>query len=422
MAMTIPAIKGQMGTNVYYETKMRAQELAQGAQVASERHDWANLSIEERLQRQLNDKRVREEIVPYLAKSADRFFGAVIILIEDAEVEFEPAGKYLGKDVPAAYKKTFDHLGALTIDGGQFIVLDGQHRWAALRAVVTGKDDKNNSVTGPEVGKVADDEIVVIFLPFSSTETTRRIFNKINRNAKPTGRSDNIITSEDDGNAIIARKLLSDGEPLGATRSNKELLVNWRSTTISPRSAQWTTISAVHTTVIDILKQAGHTYQFSEKDDVVRPSDAKLDEAYEVVHDWWVDLMDNIDAFKEIVAHPDDVAQIRADHDEWGLLLKPATHMVIVKALIKCVGRGIDRTTAIKRLNKVDWRLDADLWQDVLILPSGRIVARAENYDVSAELLAYLIGAEALDDAGKKAVRDKVAKFKGEGYVLPAHL
>ena len=51
MAMTIPAIKGRMGTNDYYEAKMRAQELVQAARVASERDTWASLSIEERLQR-----------------------------------------------------------------------------------------------------------------------------------------------------------------------------------------------------------------------------------------------------------------------------------------------------------------------------------------------------------------------------------
>jgi DNA sulfur modification protein DndB len=418
MAMTVPAIKGQMGSNVYYETKMRAQELVQAARVASERDTWASLSIDERLQRDLNKKRVREEIVPYLAKSPDRFFGSVIILIEDAEIDFESAGKYLAKDVPAAYRKTFEQTGALTIDGGKFIIIDGQHRWAALRAVITGQDDQGNSVFGPEVGEVPDDELMVIFLPFSSVETTRRIFNKINRNAKPTGRSDNIITSEDDGNAIIARKLLSSGEPLGTTRSNTELIVNWKSTTISPRSAQWTTISAVHTTVIDILKHA--KIQFSEKHDVVRPEEERLDEAYEIVKEWWMDLVDGVDAFKAVIAKPDEIPQIRDTHDEWGLLLKPATHMVIVKAVIKAVERGVDRNKAIARLNKVDWHLDADLWQDILILPSGRIVARAENYDVSAELLAYLIGAEVTDDAAKKAVQDKIVKFRGDEYTLPS--
>lgn len=418
MALTVPALKGRMGSNEYYETKMRAQELIQAARVASERDAWASLTIEERLQRELNDKRVREEIVPYLAKAADRFFGAIIVLIEDADIEYEPAGKYLANNVPAAYRKTFEQTGALTIDGGQFIILDGQHRWAALRSVIQGKDDKGNAVTGPEVGNVPDDELVVVFLPFTSGETTRRIFNKINRNARPTGRSDNIITSEDDGNAILSRKLLDAGEPLGAHRENGELLVNWKSTTISVRSGQWTTISAVHTTVIDMLAAAG--IRFSEKEDVIRPSAEALDQGYEVVRDWWAALMHGVDAFREIINNPDDVAQVRKDHGEWALLLKPAAHMVMVKALIRAEQRGVDRETAIKRINSVDWRIDSDLWRDVLITAGGRIVARAENYEASAELLAYLIGADHMDDDMIAKAQEQVRKYRGAEYQLPA--
>jgi DNA sulfur modification protein DndB len=417
MALTVPALKGKMGSNEYYETKMRAQELIQAARVASERDAWASLTIEERLQRELNDKRVREEIVPYLAKAADRFFGAIIVLIEDADIEYESAGKYLANNVPAAYRKTFEQTGALTIDGGQFIVLDGQHRWAALRSVIQGKDDKGNAVTGPEVGSVPDDELVVIFLPFTSGETTRRIFNKINRNARPTGRSDNIITSEDDGNAILSRKLLDAGEPLGAHRENGELLVNWKSTTISARSGQWTTISAVHTTVIDMLAAAN--IRFSEKEDVIRPSAEALDRGYEVVRDWWAALMHGVEAFREIISHPDDVAQIRKDRGEWGLLLKPAAHMVMVKALIRAEQRGMDRETAIRRINSVDWHIDSDLWRDVLITTGGRIVARAENYEASAELLAYLIGSDQMDGDMVAKAQEQVRRFRGAEYELP---
>ncbi|RIT29556.1 DGQHR domain-containing protein [Mycobacteroides abscessus] len=417
MAITVPALKGKMGINEFYETKMRARELIQAARVASERDTWASLSIEERLQRELNAKRVRDEIVPYLAMSEDRFFGSIIVLIEDAEIEYESASRYLVKDVPAAYRKTFEQMGALTIDGGQFIILDGQHRWAALRCVIQGKDDKDNEVTGPEVGNVPDDELVVVFLPFSSPETTRRIFNKINRNARPTGRSDNIITSEDDGNAILSRRLLSAGEPLGAQREDNTLLVNWKTTTISPRSGQWTTISAVHSTVVDMLAAA--EIRFSEKDDVVRPTPEALDAAYEVVHDWWTAILQGVDAFREILNHPNDVAQIRKDHAEWGLLLKPAAHMVLVKALIRAEQRGVDREAAIKRLNRVDWALDSDTWRDVLITTGGRIMARSENYEISAEMLAYLIGADRMDAKAKSKALADVRRFRGAEWELP---
>ena len=46
------------------------------------------------------------------------------------------------------------------------------------------------------------------FIESRDGQKTRRIFNKVNRHAKPTGRSDNIITSEDDGYALVTRRLL----------------------------------------------------------------------------------------------------------------------------------------------------------------------------------------------------------------------
>lgn len=423
MAITVPALHGKMGTIEFYETKMRAKELTAIARPASEMDTWAGLGIEERLQRELNDKRVREDIVPYLAQFADRFFGSLLVLVYDAEMfTYEPAGKYLSNNVPAAYRKTLEQMGALTIEGGQLIVLDGQHRLAALRSVVQGKTDKGASVTGPFVGDVPNDELVVVFIEFTDNETTRRIFNKINKNAKPTGRSDNIITSEDDGNAIIARRLLATGEPLGAQYTNKEgkkdLIVNWRSTTISDRSAQWTTISAVHESVIDILKH--HNTAFSEKEQIQRPDAGKLDEAYEHVHDWWVAVLEGVDAFREVQSNPEKVAQVRKDHDEWGLLLKPATHIVLFKALIRAVDRGVSRDDAIKRLNQLDWHLDAELWRTIFMAGGQRIIARAENYLLTAEVIAYLIGGDKSTDEFRNEITKRVANFcKEPDYALP---
>src|SRR5204862_203069 len=164
-----------------------------------------------------------------LAQSADRFFGSIIVLVYGPDTfAYENIGKWLSEGTPAAYDKVIQQMGVLTIDGGDLIVLDGQHRWSALRMLVNRKDDKSREINGPYVGAVRDDELSVIFVPFTSTETTRRMFNKINRSAKPTGRSDNIITSEDDGYAILTRRLLAAGEPFSVTDAKGELIINWK--------------------------------------------------------------------------------------------------------------------------------------------------------------------------------------------------
>jgi len=426
MATTVPALRGKMGSVTFYETKMRAREVTAIARPASEQEEWAGLGVNERLQRELNDKRVRDEIIPHLTKFADRFFGSLLILVHKPEMfDYEGADKYLAKEVPAAYRKTLQQMGTLTIEGGELIVLDGQHRWAALRAIVQGQNDKNASITGEFVGDVPNDELVVVFIEHTSDETTRRIFNKINKHAKPTGRSDNIITSEDDGNAILARLLLDTDEPLGGVYINKEglkeLLVNWRSTTISPRSSQWTTISAVHQTVLDILKH--HNIEFNEKERVSRPSEDELEQAYDHIQDWWTAVLNGVVAFETVLDTPNAVPQVRKDHPEWALLLKPAVHIVIFKALIKAVERGVVREEAISRLNRLDWTISAPLWRNILITGQDRIVARSENYDITSEVIAYLIEGDTSSEKVRNALQKKVASFRGEPeYVLPKPL
>jgi DNA sulfur modification protein DndB len=410
-----------MGSIDYYTAKLRAADLAAIARAASKGDDWANLSIEERLQRNLNDKRVREELVPYLAQSADRFFGSIIVLVYGPDTfAYENIGKWLSEGTPAAYNKVIQQMGVLTIDGGDLIVLDGQHRWSALRMLVNRKDDKSREINGPYVGAVRDDELSVIFVPFTSTETTRRMFNKINRSAKPTGRSDNIITSEDDGYAILTRRLLAAGEPFSVTDAKGELIINWKSNTLSDRSAQVTTVSAVYDTVKAICKEYG--FHFEEKERVVRPGTQELDEAYEHIAHWWSVLIEHINVLKEAVDNPDRIAALRQRESD-NLLLKPSMHIALVRGLLIATRRyGLKDVQAVKRTNKVDWDLHSPLWRDVLVSAGDRIVARNENYNRTAELIAYLLAGNSTSYAeeDKERLRASLAQFKDDPtYSLP---
>ena len=360
--------------------------------------------------------------MPYLAKSEDRFFGSIIILVYEAETfAYEDLGQWLSPGTPAAYSKVIQQMGVLTIDGGDLIVLDGQHRWAALRMLINRKDDKEREISGQFVGAVRDDELAVIFVPFTSTETTRRMFNKINRSAKPTGRSDNIITSEDDGYAILTRRLLAAGEPLSVTDSKGELVVNWKSNTLSDRSAQITTVSAVYDTVKAICKEFG--FHFEEKERVVRPSDHELDDAYDKVAHWWGLLVEHVLVFKEALDGPDQIPALRQRETD-NLLIKPAAHIAMMRGLLIATSRyGLKDLQSVKRLNKIDWSLRGEMWRDVLVSAGDRIVARNENYTRTAELIAYLIAGSSATyaDQDKDRLRASLAEFKGDPtYALPS--
>jgi len=404
-----------MGSTTYYETKLTARELTATVRPAREVDKWASASIEERMQRDLNRKRIMDEIVPYLASHPDRLFGSVIVLVPEGGLEFEPLTDVVGK-VPGAYRSAVEAMGFLTAEHGETVALDGQHRLVALREVIT-----SGSSLGEFQSVVGDDEISVIVVEFESNEKTRRIFNKVNRNAKPTGRSDNILLSEDDGNAIVARMLVDQGAPLAAVEVDGRLqeLVNWKSNTLSRRMRELTTISAVYDTVREILRY--YRFKgFDEKTAQVRPPQKDLDKAYEVVSEWWEMMLTTVDAFKDAVANPDEVTEVRFAEDPPyhpnTLLLRPVGQIAMVMGVVEAMTNSIPQgkthaeakltlDEALRRVNLVDWSAaSGSYWRDVIMLAGGRMLARKEAYTLAASLLAHLIGNEYLDDEQREAL------------------
>jgi DNA sulfur modification protein DndB len=87
---TVPAIRGQMGSTVYYQAVMRADELAATVNAAMDFKEFDSFMAHERMQRALSEERVEEQIVPYLTRSEDRFFGSIIVLVyQPAQFVFE---------------------------------------------------------------------------------------------------------------------------------------------------------------------------------------------------------------------------------------------------------------------------------------------------------------------------------------------
>ncbi|MER9632691.1 DNA sulfur modification protein DndB [Mesorhizobium sp. M0228] len=398
MALLIPAIKGKIGNTEYYETTMRVRDLIQAVRRASELDEWANFSIEERMQRELDDKRVREQIVPYLTRNEDRFFGSLIVLIYKGEVIFETIAD-LKVNVPGAYKANAHRIGFVTIDGGSLIVLDGQHRLAALKSVYEPKQD--GVVFGPYVKEIADDEVCVIFLQHENSVKTRRIFNTVNRYAKQTSRGDNIITSEDDGYAIVTRRLLRDDEPLGNRDVNGKPfeVVNWKSNTLTTRSKQLTTISAVYETAQLILTNSFYQAQ-------TRPDDTRLDEGTERVGQVWKEILSGLKPYQDALLNPENIPAMRDENASSALLFKPAAQIALVRGLLMaCHDDRMTLAEAVSRANKIDWRMHAPLWEGVLIKASGAIDAGSESRTRAANIICWMIAADVMTKEEHDAVR-----------------
>lgn len=422
MSITRPCIVGKMGSTTYFETTMTGRELAATVRPAKQTDAWASGNIEERQQRKFDVRRIKETIVPYLAQHPDRFFGSVIILAQQGTLTFESLASLINEPLAAAYQQATRRMGFLTIGDGEHVALDGQHRMLAFKEVISG-----GFSLGPYAGECGDDEVCVLFIEFENSQKTRRIFNKVNRHAKPTGRSDNIITSEDDGNAIVTRSLLDmdRNAPLAEryVDGQRVELVNWQSNTLGQNSRHLTTISTVYETVKDILRHREFE-GFDEKTNPVAPADKVLERAYTVAAEWWSAVL-SLDAFVNALVDPGTVAETRYDASHrHSLLLRPVGQVAFVKGLILAIERSGGQLTlaeAVSRSNRIDWSTSpSSMWRDTIVHADGvKMNVRKEAQELAAELIAYLIGDEFLSVEQRDSLSRKWNKARGKDVDTP---
>lgn len=390
--VTIGVQKAKLGSTVYYIGKMRAGELIDNVGFAAELPEWSEMTADEKMQRQPDITRVINEIVPYVIEDPDRFFNSLIIDVFSGydELDFEPVSQVV-KDLPKAYQIPMQDMGFLTLPGKErLIALDGQHRLLSLRIAIRGVYGLPAGAKVPSTTKslephpeLADEEVSIILVEHKDNQKIRKIFNKVNKYARQTSRGDNIITSDDDIYAVIARKLFSDGEVLAPI--GKCELVNWKSNTLSQRSKQLTTVSALYTIAETILKEKG----FSSK---LLPSQEEQEAAYEEIVEFWRELMAETDVYKEyleLTRADKPVSLLR----EQNLLMKPVTQMALAHVAALAKKKGVSWKEVVAKLNKVDWSFENKLWFNILIIGSAqkKMITGKESIKSAGMIISYLI-------------------------------
>ena len=389
---TIGCIRAKMGNTPYYLAKMSAGQLIDSVGIARELPEWPDMSADEKMQREFDIKRVVEEMVPYVVDDPDRFFGSLIIDIFSGyeDIEYESAAEAIPA-LPAAYRVPMKDMGFLTLPGKErLIALDGQHRLLALKIAIKGfmgvpagvkmTAAINRLQPHPEL---ANEEISVIFVEHTDTQKIRKIFNKINKYAKQTSRGDNIITSDDDVFAVISRRLITDGEPLAPI--NGIDLVNWKSNTLSLRSKQLTTLSALYTISDTLLKDN----KYSTK---VLPEESELQEAYSEVANFWKVLLNNLDAFQEYIQltrRDKTISSMRENN----LLLKPVTQMALAHVARMAKNKNLAWEDIVEKLNKISWSFDNELWFNLLVIGSAnkKMITGKEAVRGVGMVISYLV-------------------------------
>lgn len=413
-----PAIRANIGSTTYYTVTMTARELAGVVRPANELSEWTQWTISERIQRNVTVSRVRDELIPYLLESRDRFFGSLIVVAYETDQFAFESMDTTGVKVRGAHIDAASRMGFLTITGGRMVALDGQHRLVGLREIVNGRCQADPD----KIADIADDEVCVVFIKFESLEKTRRIFNKVNRHARPVAPHDNIITSEDDGYAIVARWLVEEEPPLGLSKpipplalftAHGEPLVEWQSTSIPQNSQKLTTLNAVYQSVEAICDAHGLTH-FDEKHRINRPTNEELQEAYTWCADWWSIALEGLKPFVKATADPWLIPELRQFRAKSSLLFRPIAQVALFRAIGLCFNLGMAPDDAVERMNKIKWRASAKIWEDVIIRSNGRMIATKEAIRLTGRLIAYMVAADRMSEGSIETLRSNYRFARGE--------
>jgi DNA sulfur modification protein DndB len=242
-----------------------------------------------------------------------------------------------------------------------------------------------------------DEEISVLFVGHDTkhAEKTRRLFTTLNKRARRIGEANRIALDEDDGFAVIARRLVDDAPVIP-----EELIKLTASAAIQDREPYFTHIITLYNTARDLFPGSTSLTDRAKFCDS-RPSDADLGIFFDEVVQFWKVLRENAPEVDDVITARTGASALRAPKRNH-LLLRPIGQRGFAGAVRLLVTRDkLSLVEAVSRLCQVDMWIHKRSWAHVAWDP---IQAKMKNSVTLIEsALLKMVGAEArTQHAGEK--------------------
>ena len=423
-----PAMSAQMGRWDYYLVKMNMREVAESVKFA---HDiYEDQTLDEAIQRSLNEPRVKTKIVTYLQRQQDRFFASIVVAALGGNPKWYPV--LIEGDprfeVLAADERLNKSFGVLAFDGSQeYYALDGQHRLAAIKTLI----DPTNPEALYAPDGFRDEEISVLVvvpkeaeLPDEFLQRYRRLFGNLNRYAKPMDLVTSIIMDEDDAFAIVTRRLISSHEFLMAPGRQRESarVKTEKGKNLKTNDPYFTSLETLYAMNISLLNARYRGYRWGAEGwdrkgfQMIRPDDEYLDALFNELVMYWNALLEVLPVLR---SDPVTMRIHDLQGDEEGgsdhLLFWPIGQMLLADVARDMLDHRLDDVenpspesvrAALAGLGSIEWRLHEPPWRFFLLTqkPGGgwkmRDEDRAKTLDWGKILVEWLLGVYEPDEAG----------------------
>ena len=332
MTLTFPAMHGVMGKRDYYVAIMK---LALVPKLFKFR-DWAELPPEQRAQRVIQKSRI-PEITQYILDNEDGYLFSSLTASFNCEPNFNPLPGH-------------PDLGVLQMPfEADLVINDGQHRRAAIEEALS---------QNPAIGQ---ESISVVLFPWEDLDRVQQMFSDLNRTARTTSKSLNILYNHRDLMSLVSRTV---AERLPAFNR----FVDKDRVSLPLRSPKLFTLGAIYDGTVALLESvAENNYE------------QKLAEGLE----FWETVAKNMPLWGQVEAGDLKPAELRQEYIN--------THAVVLWAL-GAMGRTLisahpdDWRARLSALKSIDWRRTNREWQGIAMSGSDVVNRRQSRMDTASFL------------------------------------
>lgn len=380
MANTIlPAIRSHVGDWNFYSTTLSFKEVRDLIKSHTEIHESENLS--DWIQREAIDKHTKD-ISNYIQENEQRFLGSLIVGVYDGDPQWSPLNVSFRHDhlhtTDEQKEKLEGKLGFLAFSGEEkLFAIDGQHRVAGIKKALENEELYN---------EICDNEVAALFVSHVETPTgkqrTRRLFTTVNKKAKKVNDAAIIALDEDNGFAIITRRLI---ENHWLFEDKREHLSYSGSAPINENNeTHLTSIIALYNLIMELYPLTNKAKFKNE-----RPTEDELNTHFNLCKDFFDCLLDNVEEYQDVFINSNSTANLHRNH----LLFRPAGQKVFARATKVLLTRGKTLNEAVDLLLTAELDLTNVVWHFILWNPITNTIENENKKVAIAETrLLNLVG------------------------------
>lgn len=192
-------------------------------------------------------------------------------------------------------------------------------------------------------------------------------------------------------------------------------ILNWTSNTLSQRSKQLTTVSALYTIAETLSKDRGWSAKTMPADE------DEIEEAYQENTNFWSELLSGLSVYRqylELTKADKPVSKLRENN----LLMKPVTHMALAHVAYMAGKKGAEWKDVVAKLDKVDWSMENSLWFNILVVPATKkkVITGKESIRAAGMVISYMVMGECMNKDEVIEVRNIIQNASnGERNELP---